>query len=183
MKREVTYEYQIDLQNYQIREDDPDIVLYSRRYRESFITCLRRCKNKRLETERRKELKKGSKIYLYIPNGRVKGYMVLTARGRIRDYGVWGKRVTWKQSTEILIRLFYACLNDAALNINMPVRFRVPVKYYMLNKHLENVWLTIGCKIKVVIRYFWVPKELTILNKSYKTWKRQDLSWVVHKPK
>ena len=79
------------------------------------------------------------------------------------------------QTADILIRLFYTCMNDAALNleINAPVRLRVPVKLYIFNKKLEKVWMDIGCKITAKTTYPWVPKEVRVLNRSYKTWKRK----------
>lgn len=174
MVREVYYEYHIDLQNYQIRKDDPDIKLYSSKYRKSFVLCLQKCGNKRLETERRIELKRGSKIYLYIPQDRVRGYMVLTARGKIKDYGMYGKHQVGYMYNGLL-SLLYACLNDASLSMNKVI-FKVPVKFDKFNKLLERVWCDIGCKIDVKIKYLWVPKKVEILGRTYKTWRWKKLA-------
>ena len=160
MIEETYYEYSIDLQNYEIRKDDPDIKPYGYRYRDSFITCLQKCKHRRMETERK------------VPTNRVRGYMSLTARGRIKDYGVYGKDLDMRETSDILIRLFYTCLNDAAMRMDK-VTLKVPVKLYTLNKKLEDVWMTIGCEITATVTHRWVPKKVKILNNSYDTWERK----------
>lgn len=143
------YEYIIDLQNYQLREVSPYIIGYSRRYRDTFLTCLRKCNNVSLQNTRRKEIFRDSIILLYKPKTHVRAYVLMTPRGVIWSMGAYGYNYSETEVLNIYLELFYSCLNKAfELNLRK-VTLRIPMNDYVFNKKLEDVWKTLGCNIKV----------------------------------
>src|SRR5574344_211800 len=152
MKKTSFYEYNINLKFYQIRESYSDIFEYSRRYRDSFLTCLRKVGNSDLAENRRKEIFRGSTIMLIKPKTHVRGYMLMTPSGIIQDWDTV-KRLK-PEFSQWFKKPTYSCLNKAA-NINLPcVILRTPIDDMLFNIFMEEFLREIGCEFKARAQYY-----------------------------
>lgn len=146
------YEYTIDLKFYQTRESYSDIVEYSRIYRNSFLTCLKKVNNLDLIENRRKEIYRGSIIMLVRPKTHVRGYMLMTPSGIIQDYRlVKSLKPEFSQWFE---KLTYSCI-DKAVDLDLPqVKLRTPIVDMDFNIFMESYLQSIGCEYAARARYY-----------------------------
>ena len=146
------YEYGINLEFYQIRGSYPDIVEYSWRYRESFLTCLKKCGNQELSQIKHRKLQATTNIMLLRPKTHVRGWMLMTSGGIIESYGTV-RRLNY-MFNQCFQKLTYSCLNKA-VELNLPmVKLRTPIGDPYFNIFMESFLQEIGCELQVRAKYY-----------------------------
>lgn len=147
------YEYCINVETYPI-ERAPEIVLYERKYRGSFVCCVKKCKNADMLRNRRFEVRRGSKIILLRPKTHVRGWALLTPTGIVENCGIYQGIWSSKKVEEYKLLMIRSCLSVASEAGIPNVKFRIPVENFILNKKLESFWPTLCCPMKVSVKYY-----------------------------